>query len=159
MNKLATFFRESGPARFFIPAGIILIIFGAIVFFTSGKTANYVEIESTVSRVEIFEDAHTDDQGERVEATYKSYVKFTVDNKEYEAELGVGPKRNEGDKIKVFYNSSNPSEITQNKGVLLPIIITCAGIISTIVGIISASKAINRYKKMKAQEEGWSNGK
>ena len=38
MNKFATIMRESSTARFFIPAGILLIIFGIAVFVINRQT-------------------------------------------------------------------------------------------------------------------------
>ena len=158
MNKVVTFFRESSVARFFIPAGLILIIFGVIVFIINTKNSNYVQIEATVSNVQIEEEAYIDNDGNHVEATYSISVKYTVDGKEYEAELGGLSKYNVGDKMKIYYNPSDPSQITQTKSLILPIVIIVAGVAALVGGIISGINAIKRYKKMKKEEEGWNNG-
>ena len=52
MNKFATIIRESRVARFLIPAGIILIVFGIIFFVISKKNQDYIETESTIAKVE-----------------------------------------------------------------------------------------------------------
>ena len=88
MNKLATFFRESITARFFIPFGIVLIVFGVIMFMINKENQNYIKIEAVVSKTELVEESYIDENGDTVEATYKVYVKYTVDGKEYDEELG-----------------------------------------------------------------------
>lgn len=158
MNKLATFFRESNIARFFIPAGLILIIFGIIVFMININNKNYIETEAIVSKVELIEEAYTDSDGNRVEATYNITVKYTVQEKEYEEVLGGLPAYKVGDKMKIYYNPSDPSQITQTKSLILPLVIIALGIVSFVGGIVSGMNAIKRYKKMKEQEKGWNNG-
>lgn len=157
MDKIAYLFRESRVARFFIPAGLILFIFGIVLFVISFKTQNYIKIESTISSVELAENAYTDSEGNYTEASYEVKVKYTVDGKEYEEDLGRFYKRNVGDKMTIYYNPDDPTQITQTKGMLIPLIVIALGIASLVGGIISASNAIKRYKKMKAQEEGWKN--
>ena len=56
-----------------------------------------------------------------------------------------------------YYNPKDPSQVTMTKSLILPIIIIVAGIASLVGGIISAVKAIKRYKDMKEQEKGWEN--
>ena len=159
MNKFATFFRESGPARFFIPIGLILIIFGIVVFIINNKNQNYIQVDAVVSKTELVEEAHTDEEGNTVDATYKVYVKYTVNDTEYEEELGEISGYKENDKITIYYNPDNPKQITQTKSYILPIIIIIGGCVSLVGGIISAKNAINRAKKMKEQEKEWNNGK
>ena len=159
MNKLFTFMRESGPARALIPIGLVLIIFGIVVFSINNKNQNYLEVESTVSNVKLVEEAYTDTDGNRVEATYDITVNYMVDGKDYYGELNGLSGYKVGDKIKIYYNPKNPSEITESKSLILPIAMIVGGTIALIAGIISATRAINRYKKMKEQEKGWANGK
>ena len=157
MNKMFTFMRESGPARALIPIGIILIIFGIITFSISSKNQNYVQVESIVSNVKIAQEAYTDTDGNYVDATYDITVKYTVSDQEYYGELNGISKYNVGDKITIYYNPNNPSEITQTKSLILPLAIIAGGIAALVGGIVSAKKAVKRYKKMKEQEKGWSN--
>ena len=159
MNGIATFFRESRTARFFIPLGVILIIFGIAMFVINSRNQNYVETESIVTTVEVEQEAYTDEEGNQVDATYNVGVKYTVDGKEYTGELSGQSKHNAGDKIKIYYNPDNPSEITQTKSMILPVVIVVAGVAALVGGIISASKSIKEHKELKAQEEGWKNGK
>ena len=158
MNKIITFMRESGPARALIPMGLILIIFGIIMFVINSNNQDYIKIESIVSNVELVQEAYVDSDGNQVEAIYNAIVKYTVDEKEYEGVLENVSKYDIGDKVTIYYNPKNPKEITQIKSLVLPLIIIAAGIASLVGGIISATRAIKRYKQMKEQEKGWNNG-
>ena len=159
MNSMATFFRESRTARFFIPAGIILIIFGIFMFIVNNDNKNYVEVESTVTSIDVDQEAYIDAEGNQVEATYTVKLTYTVDGKEYTGELSGVSKYNTGDKMKIYYNPDNPTQITQTKSLILPIAIIVAGIAALAFGIISSVHAIKERRKLKTQEEGWKNGK
>ena len=50
-NKLIRFFRNTGPARFLVPAGLFIIIFGIIMFLLSPN--DMIETEATVTNSEI----------------------------------------------------------------------------------------------------------
>ena len=63
MNNLATFLRESRTARLFMSSGMILIAFSIIVFFINSRNSDYIEIESTVSNVQLAREAYTDSDG------------------------------------------------------------------------------------------------
>ena len=158
MNKIATFFRESYIARFLIPVGLILIIFGVVFFIANTKNQDYIEVESTVSNVELYQDEYIDTDGNRVEATYDVSVKYNVDGKEYEAVLSGLSKHKIGDKIKIYYNPSNPSQITQTKSLIFPLLMIAGGVAAFASGIVSGLNAIKKYRKMKEQEKGWANG-
>ena len=155
MNKLALFMRESGPARALIPIGLILVIFGIIMFVINNKNKDYIEITSTVFNVELVEEAHTDTEGNDVPASYNIMVKYTVDGKEYEATLNNMSKYDVGDKITIYYNPNDPAQITQTKSIIIPIILVGFGAISLVGGVISGVNAIKKYKKMREQEKGW----
>ena len=158
MNKLITFFRESGTARFFIPVGIILIVFGIFVFIININNKNYIQVDAIVSKAELAEEAHYDENDNYVEATYNIYVKYIVDNNEYEEELGELSGYKENDNITIYYNPDDPTQITQTKSIIIPIILIALGCASLIGGIISAKNSIKRIKKMNEQERKWNNG-
>ena len=158
MNKIAMIIRESRVARFLIPAGLILIVCGVIFFGASKQNQDYIKTESTVTKVDLEQEASTDAEGNTVAATYTVSVKYTVDGKEYEAELGGMSKYKEGEKMTIYYNPSDPSQITQTKSLVIPLIIIAAGIAAIAGGIVSGINAIKRYQKMKEQEREWSNG-
>ena len=158
MNKIAFILRESQTARFFIPAGIMIIIFSAIFFNVSVQNKNYIKTESTVTNVVMDEEAHTDANGDHVDASYTVTVKYTVDGKEYEADLSGLSEYKEGDKMTIYYNPDDPSLITQTKSLIIPLIMAAAGIAAFIFGIISGMGALKRYNKLKDQEKEWTNG-
>ena len=157
MNKFLTFMRESSTARFLIPAGLILVIFGIFMLVINLKNQNYIKTESTVIDVKLTQEAYTDAEGNIVEAEYSATVKYTVDGKEYTDTLDNVGKYNIGDTIEIYYNPSDPSQITQTKSIVLPIVIIVAGAASLTGGIISAVNAVKRHKKMKEQERSWAN--
>ena len=157
MNKFLTFLRESSTARFFIPAGIILIAFGVFMFVINTKNQDYIKVESTVSNVKLVQEEYFDTDGNRVEATYDVIVKYTVDGKEYDGTLDNVSKYNIGDKVTIYYNPKDPSQITQTKSLILPIVIIILGVSSVTGGIVSAVNAVKRHKQMKEQERSWVN--
>ena len=158
MNKLAFILRESGLARFLIPFGIILAIFGGVMFSINKKNQNYVETEATITKVELDEADHKDADGDTVEATYYLSIKYTVNGKEYEAVLDGMPKQEVGETTKIYYNPSDPSQITGTKTLIIPLIMMGAGAAALVGGVVSLINAIKRYKKLKDQEKEWANG-
>ena len=157
MNKVFTFFRESYLARFLIPFGIIGIIFSVILLISVDHNKDYLRVDSVVSRAILAEEAYTDAEGDHHEATYKIFVKYTVDGNEYEQELGELPGYKEGDKIVIAYNPENPLQITQPVSYIVPLVIFVAGVVSLVTGIVSIIRVVKRHKTMKEQEKGWEN--
>ena len=101
MNKMFTFMRESQTARFFIPAGLILIIFGIVVFVISLNNQNYVKIEATVTNVEETQETNVDDDGTNTTTVYNATVNYTVGGKEYTQTLDNVSKCKIGDKMDI----------------------------------------------------------
>ena len=158
MNKMATFLRESGPARFLIPVGIMLIIFGIITFIITANSQEYIEAEATVYKVEIDEEEHNEGE-DHVDATYTLYIQYKANKKVYKSELNGMSKYKKGEKLTIYYNPKKPTEVTTTKSLILPIIITVGGVAALVGGIISANNAIKKHKNMKKQEEEWKDGK
>ena len=157
MNKMFTFMRESQTARFFIPAGLILIIFGIVVFVITLNNQNYIKIEATVTNVEETQETNVDDGETNITTIYNAMVNYTVDGKEYTQTLDNVSKCKVGDKMDIYYNPKDPNQITQTKSIILPIVIIVAGITSLTGGIISAINAVKRHKNLKEQERSWAN--
>lgn len=157
MNNFATFMRESNVARFFIPAGLILIVVGIIVFVISIKNQNYIKVEAIVTNVNVRQEEVTDNDGTHMEDVYDISFKYTVDGKEYNNKFDGISKYNVGDKMTIYYNPNNPEEITGSKSIIIPIVMITAGIASTVGGTISAINAVKKHKKMKEQERSWAN--
>ena len=159
MNKIIAIIRESALARFLIPAGVILIVFGVVFFGASKQNQHYIEAEAQVTSVALEEAASTDANGNRTEATYILGLQYTVDGKEYEADLFGMSKYEVGDRISIYYDPADPKAITQTKSLILPLIIIAAGIAAVMGGIVSGINTIQKYKKMRAQEREWTHGK
>lgn len=157
MNKIIMFFRESITARFFIPLGIILIVFGVIIFGINKENQNYIRTNAIVSRMDLVRESYIDENHNVVEATYNVYVKYNVDGKEYEEELGELSGYKENQEITIYYNPDDPVKITQTKSLVLPIVMILFGFVSFVSGIISGLNAIKRIKKMNDQEREWKN--
>ena len=157
MNKMFTFMRESQTARFFIPAGLILIIFGIVVFVITLNNQKFIKIEATITNVEETQETNVDDDGTNTTTVYNATVNYTVGGKEYTQTLDNVSKCKIGDKMDIYYNPKDPNQITQSKSLILPIVIIVAGIASLVGGIISAVNAVKRHKKMKEQERSWAN--
>lgn len=157
MNTLATFFRESRLARFLIPGGLFIIIFGIIMYSINIKNQNYIETESIVSNVVQTAEGYTDTDGEYVQPTYDVTVKYTVNDQEYENVLSNVGEYKVGDKLKIYYDPSDPNQITQTISLVLPIILMAAGGVMLVGGIFSAINAIKKQKALKEQEKGWKN--
>ncbi len=158
MNKVFTFLRESSTARFLVPMGLVLIIFGAFLFVVNKNNQDYVETKATVVNVIQTSEAYVDVNGDQVDATYSATIKYTVNQQEYTNTLDNVSKYEVGSKITIYYNPKNPNEITQVKSLILPIAIILAGIAALTGGIVSGVNAVKRYQKMKDQEKGWENG-
>lgn len=151
MNKITTFIRESQTARFFIPAGLLLIIFGVITFIITLNNQNYIKVEATVANVEETQEINIVDGESQIITVYNATLKYIVDEKEYTQTLDNVSKCKAGDKMIIYYNPNNPSQITQTKSMILPVAIICGGIAFFIGGIISAVNTVKRHKKMKEQ--------
>ena len=158
MNKIITIIRESALARFLIPAGIILIVFGVVFFGASKRNQHYKQTSAQVTSVTLEEAASTDVNGNRTEATYTLGIRYTVDGKEYENDLSGMSKREAGDRIVIYYDPDDPNMITQTKSLSIPLVIIAAGIGAVVAGIVSGVNVIRRYNRMKAQEREWSHG-
>ena len=157
MNKIIMFFRESITARFFIPLGIILIVIGVIIFGINKENQNYIKTNAIVSRMDLVRESYIDENHNEVEATYNVYVKYSVDGKEYEEELGELSGYKENQEITIYYNPDDPVKITQTKSLVLPIVMILFGFVSFVGGIISGLNAIKKIKKMSDQEREWNN--
>ena len=158
MNSIATILRESRLARFLIPAGVILIVFGLVVLVINTGNRDYVRTEATVTKVELEQEAHTDSSGNRENATYTVGVKYTADGREYEQELYGMSEYKPGDRVTIYYDPADPSRITMTVSLIMPIILIAAGAAAFAGGIVSAVNSVKKYKRMKEQEREWANG-
>ena len=84
-NKFARFMRNTGPARFFIPAGLILIVFGILLLVMN--SGNFVQTTAKVTAVTEVVRIDTEDQQE-----YKIEFQYDVDGKTYDGSFQLGKK-------------------------------------------------------------------
>lgn len=148
MDRIINFLRGYAFSKFFIPLGIILLVF-TVVFFNSVTTRKgYPQTEATVSRVELFEEEHYVD-GTKHEATYTVFVKYTINGKQYEEEYGVVHKMDVGDIVKIDYNPDDPRDISQPHTIVLPIVFAAAGIIALAAGVLSAVMTASRNRALR----------
>ena len=140
-NKFARLMRNTGPARFFIPVGIILIVFGIILL--GFKTDSYLETVGKVTSVT--EDKNTEDA-----TVYDVHFTYTVDGKEYTSVFeDLTEKPTIGDNIKVYYNPEDPAQTTNSKlgGFFAPIMIGI-GALALIFGVFKTVKAFQKSKEL-----------
>ena len=138
-NKFARLMRNTGPMRFFVPVGIILIVFGVIML--NFNTDNY--IETTGKIISVVEGVYDEDETPQ----YDVEVKYTVDNKEYSAVFGgMSGDFKVGEDMKLFYDPANPEKATNSKTGFLPLILIAVGALSLILGVY---KTVTAFKKSK----------
>lgn len=150
-NKFARIMRNSGPARFFVPVGIVLIILGIILL-----CLNTGKYEQTMGKITSVTEGAYDDENNTQQ--YDVGVAYTVDGKEYNSTFSnLTGNYNVGDDIKVFYDPENPTKTTNSKigGFIGPVVIAL-GAVAAAFGII---KTVNAFKKSKELDEALPGGK
>lgn len=151
INKYSRFMRNTGPARFFVPLGIILTVFGIILM--GMKTDNYLKTAGTVTSVT------EGDVNEAADETrlFDVAVEYTVEGKQYDGIFeDLAGEFKKGDSIDVYYDPADPGKITNSQmNGLIPIVMIGAGAAAIIFGVWSAVKA---FKKSKALDEAASGG-
>lgn len=148
-SKFVRIMRNSGPARFFIPVGLILIIFGVIMLgFRSG---NYEETAGKVT--EVTEDIAVDEDNKTV---YNVRFTYEVDGKSYNGSFdGLGQKYAVGDPIQVFYDPSDPGKVTNAKipDFIWPVAIA-VGAAAVIFGVFRTVQAFKKSKELDEKRPG-----
>ncbi len=146
-NRFAKLMRNTGPARFFVPVGIILIVFGIILMLFNSN--DYLETTGTVTAVA--EETNTENQ-----TVYDVGFTYRVDGKDYSGTFEDLPKPYEnGSEIKVFYNPENPGQYTNSKtpGFLPPVIIL-AGALAAVFGVYKTAKAFKQSRELEETAPG-----
>lgn len=159
MNRFIQIMQATTLGRFLLPTGIIILLFG-IVTFGVKDARNFVEVSAVVSKAELVREEYTDSDSTHHDAEYDVSVKYTVNGREYESELGIlTGKIKVGDSVRVFYNPEDPGEVVQMRNqALIPYIFIGVGALALIGGIISIVKAMQKIKRLRQQEEDWSYG-
>ena len=140
-NKLARLMRDTGPARFFVPFGLILIIFGCIML--GFNTDNF---EQTTGKITSVTDVTTD----KDQKQYDIGIVYTVDGKEYENVFNnLSGNYSVGDNIDVWYNPEDPNSITNSKnGKLIALAMIGVGALGLVFGVLKTVKAFRNSKAM-----------
>ena len=147
-NRLARLLRNSGPARVFVPIGIILIVFG-IIMIGLKPAGELVETVGTVTSVT--EAAASGDKKQ-----YDVAFTYTVDGREYS---NVFPNLfgtySPGDAIKVFYDSENPGNVanTGNGGIIAPAAIIL-GVFAIAYGLTRSVRAFRKSAELERTASG-----
>lgn len=157
MNKLAAFFRDFSTARFFLPLGIMLIVFGILIIAPIQRIKNFPKTQGTVSRLELEQEGYSDRDGYH-EPTYRVFVKYMVEGREYESEYGVFSGYEVGKSVSVAYNPADPTDIAQPNGMLVPILMIAAGVAALAGSVINIINTTKKRRALKEQEESWANG-
>ena len=139
-NGFVRVIRNSGAARFFIPAGLVLLVFGIILL--SMNTRGYVETTGRIAEVtELPVDVTDEDRSVK----YDVKVRYTVDGKDYETVFsGLGGNYRTGDDIKVFYDPADPARTTNARMDFLGPVLVGAGALSLVIGVFAALRAFRR---------------
>lgn len=140
MNNILMAIKESNTVKSLFLIGIFVFIFGIIWLIGNINNQDYIKIDATITKYEINEEAHFDDDSNFVDATYDLYLKYTVDGKEYTSTLYNTSFKDVGEIITIYYNPNDPSQITQSKSLIIPLILISAGIIAFIGGVICGVK-------------------
>ena len=157
MNRIAKFFRDYALVRFLFPLGIVLIIFGIVLAGIVNRRSTYPKVDATVTRADLYEEEHY--EGETfVDATYRVFVKYTVNGTEYEEELGIIPEIKPGTTVKLDYNPKDPTDISQPTSPVIPIVMIAGGAAALVGGVVSVILTRKKNKALKEQEKEWTNG-
>ena len=157
MNRLAKWARDFQFASFFIPFGVILILVGIIMTNVIQSRSTFPKTDAVVTRAELEEEEYYDGETTH-DATYRIYVSYKVDGKEYEELLGIMGELKPGRKVTINYNPADPADISQATPVIIPIIMIAAGAAALVAAVGSIVTTSKKNKTLKQQEEEWQNG-
>ncbi|MBQ6267404.1 MAG: DUF3592 domain-containing protein [Clostridia bacterium] len=143
LGKIAKFMRNTGPARFFIPLGVVLIIFGILSF--GFNTDTYQETVGKITAVEEVPVSADEPQQFDVSFTY------TADGKTYDGVFSnLTGDFKVGEEIKVLYDPADPQKITNSKtGAFFSPVLILAGVALAAFGVL---RTVTAFKKSKALE-------
>ncbi len=131
LNRVSELLRRSGPGRFFLLFGVMLLIAGILLL--AFNTEGYME---TVGRVTSVTDLPYDPSDEDARQEYDVTVAYTVNGKEYEGTFANLPDNFAvGEEIKVLYDPADPERIANGRmpGFIAPVMIG-AGVLMLLYG-------------------------
>ncbi len=150
MDKLLKLWKNTGPARIFVPFGVIIIVFGIII--AAFDTDDFIEVTGTVTKVE--ECAPVPDEPQQ----YDVYFSYTVDGKDYVGEFpNLTEKYEVGGEIKIYCDPNEPLKTTNSKdSKTFGVVLIAAGAAAAAAGVYMTAKAV---KKSGELSEGLPGGK
>ena len=142
LQSITRFMNKTGPARFFIPLGVILIIFGAVLL--GFKTDNFEKAVGTVTDVKSLGYEIVD--GEQGQEQFEVSFTYNADGKEYNSTFeGYFGDLKAGDSIDVYYDPADPTRIANSKsGGTIGVIMIVAGVVALIAGVLLTIRAFAR---------------
>jgi hypothetical protein len=131
MNKLLSGVLGIVMALVFVAAGVFAIITG-VGRIQKMNSANYVETQATITKIETNEVVDTDEAG-GTRTEYEITVEYTVDGKKFVTQLNETPKEfYEGMELAVRYNVDKPTDVILpgNGGAYIVIALGVVGILA-----------------------------
>jgi hypothetical protein len=139
-NKFARFMRNTGPARFFLPLGIILIAVG--IFLMTLNLGSYLE---TVGKVTDVNETRNEENSKVYDVTYT----YTVDGEKHQVTEEFTEEYKVGDEIKVFYNPKDPTQTTNSMaGRYIAPIMVGVGALALAFGVFQTIKAFKKSREL-----------
>lgn len=124
--------------------------------------SNSEEIQATIYKIDkkVEYETHHDDDGntyETREEECRHYITYTVDNKQYKNQLSeLKCKYLENDKVTIYYNKDNPSEIVEDHtiiGLVIGIFISYFALFAFFYSSIKDSKSFKKKQNKKENIE------
>lgn len=153
--KIFNLIKKYSKIRFSVGIIIVGIIISAIAgtMFAAPDTGNYEKVNATITNIE------SRQNGDDTE--YTVYVKYSVDGKEYQTELGAYQSNwDVGTDVECEYNVENPAELRTGDGKMMSLIICAVGIVAVIYGALTLVKGIKastddfaQYNRVKEIDE------
>jgi len=139
--------RNSGPARFLIPIGLALIVFGGIML--GFDFSSYEETTGSITAV-------AEDRDEDNHTVYDVSFTYTVDGKKYEGSFeDLGGEYATGEDIAVFYDPENPNAITNSKtSVFTAPVMIVAGAAAVAFGTLQTVRAFRKSRELEQSASG-----
>ena len=136
------------PSLFILFIGMIMIAIGTAFFISVSGQFRYKKVTASVSRLELYQEEHAGSFTHE-EASYTTYVKYTVDGKEYEEELGILSNVMVGERMTLRYDPENPAQIMTDTSIVLPVVIIAGGGVMLIISLISFLRTRKSKKEKK----------
>ena len=142
-NQLRRVSSNTAVLRFLLPIGLILIVFGVMLF--NSTPDKYEETKGTVTNVT----AHMNDDDE----VYDIDFEYTVGTQKYSNTfVDMNEAKKVGDEIKVFYDPANPESVSNSKNTgIFGVAFIVIGAAAVAFSIYSTVKSFKKTRQMDEQ--------